>query len=118
MDTSEVTEARFLFVINFSYLSLWRIALLSAAIFKYIYRTNISPENRNEEKQKSKPFFRWHNAVGKEKKKQKILMELIVVALYWSSEAKFTLTSSSCGRENSLKALMKTCFYSLYSSYK
>lgn len=68
MDTSEVTEARFLFVINFSYLSLWRIALLSAAIFKYIYRTNISPENRNEEKQKSKPFFRWHNTVGKEKK--------------------------------------------------
>lgn len=30
MDTSEVTEARFLFVINFSYLSLWRIARLSA----------------------------------------------------------------------------------------
>lgn len=50
MDTSEVTEARFLFVINFSYLSLWRIALLSTAIIKYIYRTNISPENRNEEK--------------------------------------------------------------------
>ena len=50
MDTSEVTEARFLFVINFSYLSLWKIALLSAAIVKYIYRTNISPENRNEEK--------------------------------------------------------------------
>ena len=71
MDTSEVTEARFLFVINFSYLSLWRIALLSAAIIKYIYRTNISPENRNEEKQKSKPFLRWHNTVGKEKKSKK-----------------------------------------------
>ena len=52
----------------------------------------------------------------KKKKKQNILMELIVVALYWSSEAKFTLTSSSCDRENSLEALMKTYFHSLYSS--
>lgn len=72
MDTSEVTEARFLFVINFSYLSLWRIALLSAAIIKYIYRTNISPENRNEKNKRQNPFSGDTILWEKKKKKSKI----------------------------------------------
>lgn len=79
MDTSEVTEARFLFVINFSYLSLWRIARLSA-VNTFTEQTFLQKTETRKNKRQNP--FSGDTILWEKKKKAKNFVELIVVALY------------------------------------